>query len=159
MDIFGVLTLVGGLALFLFGMSVMGSGLEKLSGGRLERLLERLTSNPRRRNGGHSVFVGDNGYGRGVRKFRNYETVSGNRDYYGSKCGDNGNVLDLKPDRNRRGERLDPSVKTFVIFSCFGGGRHYFVSVRQTRKKKRSGRNFSRLFGINVRYGDDERSR
>ena len=46
MDIFGVLTLVGGLALFLFGMSVMGSGLEKLSGGRLERLLERLTSNP-----------------------------------------------------------------------------------------------------------------
>ena len=46
MDIFGVLTLVGGLALFLFGMSVLGSGLEKLSGGRLERLLERLTSNP-----------------------------------------------------------------------------------------------------------------
>lgn len=46
MDIFGILTLVGGLALFLYGMSVMGGGLEKLSGGRLERILERLTSNP-----------------------------------------------------------------------------------------------------------------
>lgn len=46
MDIFGVLTLVGGLALFLYGMSVMGNSLEKLSGGRLERILEKLTSNP-----------------------------------------------------------------------------------------------------------------
>ncbi|MBQ7863506.1 MAG: Na/Pi cotransporter family protein [Lachnospiraceae bacterium] len=45
MDIFGVFALVGGLALFLFGMDAMGKGLEKLSGGRLERLLEKLTSN------------------------------------------------------------------------------------------------------------------
>jgi len=46
MDIFGVLSMLGGLALFLFGMETMGGGLEKLSGGRLERLLEKLTSNP-----------------------------------------------------------------------------------------------------------------
>lgn len=46
MDVFGFLSLIGGLALFLYGMDVMGSGLEKLSGGRLERLLESLTSNP-----------------------------------------------------------------------------------------------------------------
>jgi len=46
MDIFGVLSMVGGLALFLYGMSVMGNGLEKMSGGKLERILERLTSNP-----------------------------------------------------------------------------------------------------------------
>jgi len=45
MDIFGAFSLVGGLALFLFGMDAMGKGLEKLSGGRLERLLEKLTSN------------------------------------------------------------------------------------------------------------------
>jgi len=44
MDIFGVFSLLGGLALFLYGMDVMGKGLEKLSGGRLERLLEKLTS-------------------------------------------------------------------------------------------------------------------
>ena len=46
MDIFAVLTLVGGLAMFLYGMNVMGSGLEKVSGGRLERTLEKMTSNP-----------------------------------------------------------------------------------------------------------------
>ena len=46
MDFFGVLTMLGGLALFLYGMETMGNGLEKLSGGRLERILEKLTSNP-----------------------------------------------------------------------------------------------------------------
>jgi phosphate:Na+ symporter len=45
MDIFGVLSMLGGLAFFLFGMNAMGDGLAKLSGGRLERLLEKLTSN------------------------------------------------------------------------------------------------------------------
>ncbi|MCI9137270.1 MAG: Na/Pi cotransporter family protein [Lachnospiraceae bacterium] len=46
MDIFGFLSLIGGLALFLYGMNVMGGGLEKLSGGKLERVLEKLTSSP-----------------------------------------------------------------------------------------------------------------
>lgn len=46
MDIFGVLTMVGGLALFLYGMHIMGDGLAKVSGGKLERILEKLTSNP-----------------------------------------------------------------------------------------------------------------
>ena len=46
MDIFGILTLLGGLAMFLYGMNVMGAGLEKMSGGKLERILENLTSNP-----------------------------------------------------------------------------------------------------------------
>ncbi len=45
MTIFEVITALGGVALFLFGMNVMGDGLEKMSGGRLERILERLTSN------------------------------------------------------------------------------------------------------------------
>ena len=46
MDLFALFTLVGGLALFLYGMTVMGNGLEKVSGGRLERTLEKMTSNP-----------------------------------------------------------------------------------------------------------------
>lgn len=44
MDIFSVLTLIGGLALFLYGMNVMGQGLERLAGGKLEKLFDRLTS-------------------------------------------------------------------------------------------------------------------
>lgn len=46
MDIFSVLTMIGGLALFLYGMHTMGEGLSKVSGGRLEQILEKLTSNP-----------------------------------------------------------------------------------------------------------------
>ncbi len=46
MDFFDVLTMLGGLALFLFGMDQMGDGLTKLSGGKLEKILEKLTSNP-----------------------------------------------------------------------------------------------------------------
>ena len=46
MDIFAILSLIGGLALFLYGMNVMGDGLTKISGGKLEKILEKLTSNP-----------------------------------------------------------------------------------------------------------------
>ena len=44
MDIFSILTLVGGLALFLYGMDLMGDGLKKLSVGKLESILATLTS-------------------------------------------------------------------------------------------------------------------
>ena len=44
MDIFNVLTMIGGLALFLYGMHVMGDGLAKTSGGKLEEILEKFTS-------------------------------------------------------------------------------------------------------------------
>ena len=45
MDFFSFLTLFGGLAMFLYGMQIMGDGLAKVSGGKLERILENLTSN------------------------------------------------------------------------------------------------------------------
>lgn len=45
MDIFSILTMIGGLALFLYGMEVLGDGLKKASGGKLEMILEKLTSN------------------------------------------------------------------------------------------------------------------
>jgi len=46
MDIFSIFTLCGGLAFFLYGMLVMSSGLEKIAGGKMEKLLEKITSNP-----------------------------------------------------------------------------------------------------------------
>lgn len=45
MSVFDILTMVGGLALFLYGMEVMGNGLSKASGGRMERILEKMTDN------------------------------------------------------------------------------------------------------------------
>ena len=45
MDFFGILKMIGGLALFLYGMDLMGNGLEKASGGKMEKMLETMTSN------------------------------------------------------------------------------------------------------------------
>ena len=44
LDFFGAVKLFGGLALFLYGMSILGTGLERVSGGRLEKTLEALTN-------------------------------------------------------------------------------------------------------------------
>ena len=46
MNLFDVLALLGGLALFLFGMNIMGQGLERSAGNKLKTILEKLTSNP-----------------------------------------------------------------------------------------------------------------
>lgn len=46
MDIFMILNMIGGLALFLYGMKTMGDALSKLAGGKLEQILEHMTNNP-----------------------------------------------------------------------------------------------------------------
>lgn len=46
MDIFDVLSLIGGLALFLYGMNSMGASLEKKAGGQLKSVLTKMTDNP-----------------------------------------------------------------------------------------------------------------
>ena len=45
MDIFNVLTLIGGLCLFLFGMNIMGQALERCAGGKLQGILSKMTTN------------------------------------------------------------------------------------------------------------------
>ena len=45
MDFWGILKMIGGLALFLYGMDLMGDGLAKTSGGKMEKMLETMTSN------------------------------------------------------------------------------------------------------------------
>ena len=46
MTVFNVFSLLGGLALFLFGMDIMGKALEKQAGGQLQKILSKLTDNP-----------------------------------------------------------------------------------------------------------------
>lgn len=46
MGIADIISLLGGLAFFLFGMSLLGDGLKRVAGGRMETILGRLTSNP-----------------------------------------------------------------------------------------------------------------
>lgn len=45
MDIFKAISLLGGLALFIYGMTVMGQGLEKVAGNRMQKIIEALTGN------------------------------------------------------------------------------------------------------------------
>ena len=77
MDIFGVLQLVGGLCLFLFGMDTMGNGLTKASGSKLEQVLRNMTSSVPRGvllpgNSSHSKFFSHDGYAGRFREFRHY---------------------------------------------------------------------------------------
>ncbi len=46
MGIIEIITLIGGVAFFLYGMTIMSNGLEKMSGGKLEAILKKMTSNP-----------------------------------------------------------------------------------------------------------------
>ena len=46
MDLFSLLNMIGGLALFLYGMKTMGDALSKLAGGKLEQVLEHMTNHP-----------------------------------------------------------------------------------------------------------------
>lgn len=46
MNIYSIFTLIGGLAFFLYGISIMSQSLEKIAGGKLEKLLKKMTSNP-----------------------------------------------------------------------------------------------------------------
>ncbi len=48
MDIISILKLFGGVGLFLYGMSLMGQSLEKLAGGELEKILEKLTTSKKK---------------------------------------------------------------------------------------------------------------
>ncbi len=111
MDIFGFLSLIGGLALFLYGMNVMGGGLEKLSGGKLERLLERLTSNPLKAvllGAGVTAVIQSSSattvmlvgfVNSGIMKL-SQATVQRDRHYHGRQHRDNHNFLAAKPDRD-----------------------------------------------------------
>lgn len=62
MDILSILQLLGGIGLFLYGMNLMGSSLEKLAGSGLERILEKLTTSKRKGVG----FIKGWGLGAGV---------------------------------------------------------------------------------------------
>ena len=45
MDIFSLIMVAGGLAFFLYGMNIMSTGLERMAGGKLEKLLKSMTDN------------------------------------------------------------------------------------------------------------------
>lgn len=106
MDIFSVLNLVGGLALFLYGMNLLGDSLEKLSGGKLESILEKLTAKPIMAvlprcgsNRGNPVLFSNYCYGSRICKLRHYEAETGSIYYYGCEHRYNCDILDSESVR------------------------------------------------------------
>ena len=76
MDFFSILTLLGGVGLFLFGMNMMGDSLKNLAGGSLERILEKLTTGKSQATG---AIKGCSNYDHADRfcKCRHHEAWSG----------------------------------------------------------------------------------
>ena len=106
MSIFNVLSMIGGLALFLYGMHLMGEGLSKASGGKLESIKKINIKSGEgsaawcRCYGGHPVVFGNDGYGCRLCQFRHYAAVTGGRHYYGCEYRYDGNLVDFKSYRN-----------------------------------------------------------
>ena len=132
MNIFGILTMIGGLAMFLYGMSVMGGGLEKMSGGKLERILESLTSNPFK-----AVLLGA-----GVTAVIQSSSattvmvVGGDRDHHGCKHWNDSYLMAFEPNRDREFQFPDQHVKTVLFFTGSRTDRYYYVYVRQGQKER-----------------------
>ena len=103
MDIFDFLSLIGGLALFLFGMNVMGEesgkSVKKHFGKTDIQQMERFSFRSRS-DVNHTKFFCDHSYGGRICKLRNYDIKAGNRYYYGSQCRYNHYCMDSQSDGN-----------------------------------------------------------
>ena len=105
MDIFSLFALCGGLAFFLYGMTTMSKSLEKMAGGRLERLLKKMTSNPIKglllgagitiAIQSSSAVTGDAG---GHGELRRDGSGTDHRGNYGVQCGHDPDGLDSGAD-------------------------------------------------------------
>ena len=103
--------------MFLYGMNVMGSGLEKLGGGKFEQILEKLTSNPIKGvvlgaavTAVIPVIFSYYGYGCRFCKLRHYETRTGYRYYNGCKYRYDCYIMDIEPFRYTGGQLLDSTL-------------------------------------------------
>ena len=92
MGITMILSLLSGVALFLYGMALMGDSLKKVAGNKLELILYKLTNSPDQRiaagyscNCNHPVFISNDCHGCRLRQLRYDESCSGDRYYYGSQ--------------------------------------------------------------------------
>ena len=101
MDIFDALTLVGGLALFLLGMNLMGDALEKKAGGRLKTILDVYKRQGFGRNGRDSVLLRDHGDGCGFCQRGCNDAPSGDLHHHGRKRGNYRHCMAFEPCRNR----------------------------------------------------------
>ena len=126
MDIFAILSLIGGLALFLYGMNVMGDGLTKVSGGKLEKILEKLTSNPIKAvllgAGVTAVIQSSSATTVMVVGFVNSGIMKLSH-HYGCQCGYYDYIMDLESFRYPKQQFFYPDAEANLIFPDSGNHR------------------------------------
>ena len=128
MDIFNVLTMIGGLCLFLFGMNLMGQALERRAGGKLQSLLDKMTG---------SVPAGFlTGLGiTAIIQSSSATTVmvvgfvnSGLMTLRHHRHG-----VAVEPCGHQRQQYVGESFKAVILHACFGAHRYHFLYVLQVR--------------------------
>ncbi len=124
MSIFNAIALIGGLALFLYGMNLLGEGLSKTSGGKLESILEKLTSNPIKGvllGAGVTAVIQSSSattvmvvgfVNSGIMKLHQAVGI-----IMGAQYWYNSYIMAVKSYRNTRGQFFYKHVETNVIFS------------------------------------------
>ena len=101
MEVSNILSLLGGVALFLFGMSVMGDSLKKVAGSKMELVLYRLSGKRDQgypaghgSNSRYTVVIRNVSYGSRLRKLRHHEGQTGHRNHPGRHPGNQYHGLD-----------------------------------------------------------------
>ena len=131
MGITMILSLLSGIALFLFGMSLMGDGLKRVAGNKLELILYRLTNTPVKGvllGAGVTaiIFFRNYGNGRRVCKLRYDEGFPGDWHYNGGEHRDEYHRMDSVPFLcGRLGRDCAAFVYGYDIRDC-GNHRYYF---------------------------------
>ena len=130
MDIFNFLTMLGGLALFLYGMNVMGDGLTRASGGRLEKILEKLTSSTIRGvllGAAVTAVIQSSSATTGSRicKLWYYDTAACRGHHYGCQYRYDNYIMDSQPVRAARRQLLDKDAQAVFIFP--DPGDHWYL--------------------------------
>ena len=130
MDIFAILSLIGGLALFLYGMNVMGDGLTRSfrwkagkNSGKTDIESNQSRSARCRCYGGDPVIVSYDRYGCRFCKFRDYEAVSGSWNHYGCQCGYYDHIMDPESFRYPKQQFFYPDAEANLIFPDSGNHR------------------------------------
>ncbi len=144
MDIFSVITLLGGLAFFLYGMNVMSGGLEKMAKGKLERTLKKVTSNRFLAMGfGAAITIAIQSssaltvmlvglVNSGILEFGQTICI-----LYGLQYRNNPDGMDTQSCRNRLGCVLAENNKAGKLLSGLCPCRYHYDDGRQKAEKQR----------------------
>ena len=148
MDIFSIWNMMGGLALFLYGMHLLGNGLSQAAGGRMESILSKMTDHPLKAvllGAGATAAIQSSSattvmvvsfVNAGVMQLQHYR-----------------HLLDFKPFWDRKQQLLPKDAKTRGLLPPPGNGRGYLPDILQVRKKEGRWWDFIRLCHPDARHG------